>query len=123
MWGSIRRSVVPPMRAGPQTTKLSRMLTLVRRAALLAVALSLVLLAPAGAQAKGCKPGQVPKKGTTKKVVCVAFELPKGTRPAAAPRTAQGELAQLTDQLRTALSLTPGARARLDRRVGKRRAG
>lgn len=110
------------MRVGRRPGKLSRMPSLVRRAALLAVALSLVVLLPAGAQAKGCKPGQVPKQGTAKKVVCVAFNLPKGARPAAPPRTAQGELAQVTDQLQTALALVPGARARLDRTVGRRRA-
>jgi hypothetical protein len=103
------------------------MLTLVRRAALLAVALTLVVLVPAGAapaakKAAGCKPGFVPKKGSTKKVVCVKFTLPAGTRPAAAPRTAQGELAQITDQLQAALDLNPAARARLDKKVGKRRA-
>lgn len=115
------------MRPCPWPDKLSRMLALVRRATLLAVALSLVVLVPAGAaqaakRPAGCKPGQVPKKGSTKKVVCVRFALPKGTRPAAAPRTAQGELGQLTDQLQDALELTPGARARLDKQLGRRRA-
>src|SRR4051812_16699501 len=104
------------MRSRPRPDKLSHMLTLVRRAALLAVALSLVLLVPAttvtaaSKKASGCKPGQVPKK-TTKKVACTTFKLPAGAKPAAAPRSAQGELARLTDQLQTALELVPGARA------------
>ncbi|WP_445152700.1 hypothetical protein [Baekduia sp. Peel2402] len=104
------------------------MLTPVRRAALLAVALSLVVLVPntaasaAAKQASGCKAGQVPKK-SAKKVVCTTFKLPAGAKPAAAPRSAQGELAQLTDQLQTALELVPKARAKLDKRVGKKRTG
>ena len=74
------------MRLCPCSDKLSHMLTPVRRAALLAVALSLVILVPgttatAASKKSGCKAGQVPKRSSAKKVVCTTFKLPAGARP------------------------------------------
>jgi hypothetical protein len=104
------------------------MLTLVPRAALTLLALLVLAAAPSGAQAAAkkktatCKAGQVPKAGK-KTVVCVKLTLPKGAKPAGPAKAPQGQLAQITDQLQTALELSPKARARLEKKIGKKRAG
>src|SRR6185436_20862020 len=82
-----------------------------------------LLLVPASAVAgtrPKCPDGSLLLAGSKGKPKCKAIKVGKA-RPAK-PADAQGQLGQVADALRSSLALVPGARTRLDKKLGRARA-